>query len=336
MAGPILPRVPPRAAPSLTATTWAPVAYTTEVSGLTAGVTLMMPQVSLQSGFNTPYWVDEIRFTARTASYDPNSVILGDISAIIEFELQTGTHFFSQAALSSPSPVPMTLFCPTYSGKAQYENVIQNFTATSNQVYATRRWVLPKPLWMPAGDLVQAKVRRAASYGTGVPSITAQMTVIGRAVLPDTPPPTARCIPHIGHFTHPTGSTYSQANAQFKNPFTTPWYVQRIVMNTRDQTNSGTSVRTGYGFFEDPLGARSYAQVQISDSLGYKITGSSQGGYVPLADVASFSNDAAWTFGRPLPPGENYNVNFRIVAGSNDTTVFSPMISFVGYREELS
>lgn len=340
MAGPILPRVPSRPAPSLTAQSWAPVAYTTEVSGLTAGVTLMMPQVSLQSGFNTPYWVDEIRFTARCGSYDPHSLIVGDISAIISFQLQTGTHFFSQAALSSPSAVPMTLFCPTYSGKAQYENVIQSFTSTSNQVYVTRRWVLPKPLWMPAGDLVQAVVSREASFGTSVPSITAQMTVIGRAVLPDTTPPPARCIPHVGWFVHPTGTdtnvAFSQANAQFKNPFNVPWYVQRIVMNTRDQTTGGASVRTGYGFFEDPLSVRSYAQVQLSDSLGYKMTGSSQGGYVPLADVASVANDAAWTFGRPLPPGENYNANFRVLTGSDDTTVFSPMISFVGYREELS
>jgi len=340
MAGPLLPRVPPRPAPSLTAQTWAPVAYTTEVSGLTAGKTLMMPQVNLQSGFNTPYWVDEIRFTAFTATYDSSGGVQGDISAIIRFQLQTGTHFFSQAALSSPSAVPMILYAPTYSGNAQYEQTSQAITNSTVRNYSTRRWVLPKPLWMPAGDIVQATVSREAAFGSAVASITAQMTVIGRAVLPDTKPPPARCIPHVGWFVHPTGAgtsvPYSQANAQFKNPFTSPWYVQRIILNTRDQLNESNGVRTGYGLFEDPSGVSSYAQVQLFDSLGYKITGSSQGGYVPLADVASAVNDASWTFGRPLPPGENYNANFRIVAGSADTTVFSPMISFVGYREELS
>lgn len=340
MAGPILPRVPSRPAPSLTAQTWAPVAYTTEVSGLTAGKSLMMPQVNLQSGFNTPYWVDEIRFTAFTASYNSSGGVQGDISAIISYQLQTGVHFFSQAALSSGSPVPMILYAPTYSGNAQYDQTIQSIDNTTVRNYSTRRWVLPKPLWMPAGDIVQARVHRSTDFGTAVASITAQMTVVGRAVLPDTPPPPARCIPHVGHFTHPTGTgtsvAFSMANAQFKNPFQTPWYVQRIVLNTRDQLGETSGVRTGYGLFEDPTGVLSYAQVQLFDSLGYKITGSNAGDYVPLADVASAANDAAWTFGRPLPPGENYNVSFRVVAGSSDTTVFSPMISFVGYREELS
>lgn len=340
MPGPILPRVPRRPSPGITPKTWAPVSYTTSVGGLTPGTTLMMPQVSLQSGFNTPYLVDEIRMTAYTGNYEATSAsVFGPLSALVSFQFWTGKYFFSQGMGQQPSAVPMNLYAPTFSGGGQYEDVEQGISPTLSRRYSTRRWVLPKPLYMPAGDIVQATVTRSGTYATVAPAsnsnITAQVTIVGRALPPSTRAPDRRCVPNVGWFSHPAGLAYSEANSALQNPFKTPWYVQRLLLQTvRPNSPANDGVQTGYGFFASADGTRNYATVKITDSLGYKITGPGNGGYLPLGDIASSNNDCAWTFSRELPVDENYNVAFRIVPGSSTNPNFSPMISFVGYREE--
>lgn len=335
---PPLPRVSPLPVKSMTAQNWVPVSYTSTVTGLTAGQTLMMPQVTLQSGFNTPYFVDEIRFTAFTAAADTTSSRSTDIASFLSFQLQTGHFYFSQSALGSPSSVPMNMYAPTFSTNAQWESVFGvKSSSTAGSLYATRRWLLPKPLWMPPGDIIQATITRDVAVGSSLSNITAQMTVIGRALPPHSAKPVARCVPHVGWFLHPISTTHSAATQQLRNPFKVPWNVQRLILESRAtfDANFNTNSLGGYGFFESPDASQSYFQIRISDSLGYKVTGSSLGGYVPLGDVAAAINDGAWTFSRPLPVDQNFNVDFNFIGGGSLTSSkLQPMISFVGYREE--
>lgn len=342
---PPLPRVTRRPDPSPTARVWAPVSYTSRVLGLTPGQSLLMPQGTLQSGFNTPYFIDEIRFSVHTGT-DANALVAApvpDIASMLSFQLQTGSYFFSQAALGSLSTVPMMLYAPTYSGHAQAEGFAQGIGSGTSRFFATRRWVLPKPLWMPPGDLLQATVSRDVLYGSSLSSVDAHVTVVGRALPPDAKPPATRCIPHVGWYVQGLDSsnnalTYSEATAQLQNPFKVPWHVQRIILNTRFNPSSpSNSVGTTAAITEDRTGVTEYVRVRLSDSLGYKITGSTRGGFVPLADVADGINDGAWTFGRAIPPNENFNAAFMLVPGTGTNyNQLQPMISMVGYREEAS
>jgi hypothetical protein len=333
----ITPRVPGIPAKGLTPKTWAPVSYTSEVTGLGAGETLPLPQASLQSGFNTPYFIDEIRFTAYTGTYTGID-LAGDISGMIGFQLSASSYAFSRGGFGQTSFVPMILYAPTYSSAASttngplYESMRQAVSATENRRYVTRRWVLPKPLFMPAGDTILAAVNRVAAIGTDIPDITAQVTVIGRALPPNTPTPAKRQIPFVGYYVHPSTATYSEGNFQLLNPFKSDWNVQRMVIATRTTAANGFS--TGAGFLESPDGTTRYASIKLTDSLGYKITGSSAGGFVPIADVASRNNDSVWTFSRPLPPNEQYNAAFQITTGTITNTVFDVLFSMVGYRDE--
>lgn len=330
---PILPRVPPESSSLATAKTWAPVSYTSEVTGLGAGETLPFPQVSLQSGFNTPYLVDEIRLTAYTGAYTLASVTIGDISSILSYQLGAGKYLFSQGGFGQTPFVPMILYAPTYSGGGHFENMTQAVTGgTDARRFSTRRWVLPKPLYMPAGDAIVASVARDSVIGTSIPDITAQVTVIGRALPPDTQSPAIRQIPYVGYYIHPSTATFSEGNFQLQNPFNSDWNVQRLILATRNAT-ANNGVVTGAGFYENS-GTIRFASLKLSDSLGYKITGSSIGGFIPIGDIASVQTDAAWTFSRPLPPGEQYNATFQITTGSVTNTEFDVLLGLVGYRDE--
>lgn len=324
---PVLPDVSKRARKSLTANTWAPVSYTSEVSGLTAGTTLVLPQVSLQSGFNTPYLVDEIRMTAFTEPYDGvTAATTSDIAALLSFQFWTGSYYFSQSLTGAqPSAVPMWLFCPTYSSSACREHVY-----SADRWMSVRRWVFPKPLYMSPGDIVQATVLRDSTIGTIVPDITARVTIVGRALPPGTPGPAVRQVPAVAWFKHPAGQAYSEATIELQNPFKTDWHVQRLIMQSYASDDAG-GFNTGRGFFVNTT--TGYGLVRISDSLGYKVTGSSQGGFIPLGDVASPYTNCAWTFNREIAPDANFNVAFQIIPGSF-TANLSPLISFVGYRNE--
>ena len=317
-----------------TTKTWAPVSYTSQVTGLSAGQSLPFPQVSLQSGFNTPYLIDEIRFTAYTESYTTAAITVGDLAAIVSYNLHAGPYMFSQGGFGQAAYVPMMLYAPTYSGAAQYENVSQLLTATTSRKFTTRRWVLPKPLYMPPGDTIMASVHRTSNIGTAIPNITAQITIIGRALPPSTPPPALRQVPYVGYYVHPSTATYSEANFQLQNPFNSTWNVQRLILGTRNNVQADSGLATGAGFYEDPTGVVRYASLKITDSMGYKVTGSSGGGFIPLADIAAVQRDSAWTFSRPVPPEEQFNVATQITPGSGTNTAFDVLMSFVGYRDE--
>jgi hypothetical protein len=343
----ILPRVAKNPTKSMTAKTWAPVSYTSEVTGLTAGETLLLPQVSLQSGFSTPYLVDEIRFTAYTATAVPATLgsndapFEGDIASILSYQLWTGGLYFSRGGFGQTAFVPMSLYAPTYSGRAVNESVLQTETAATARRFSTRRWVLPKPLYMAAGDIIQASVARDVTVASGYPAITAQITVIGRALPPDAPVPQVRQVPFVAYYIHPSSSTYSEANFQLQNPNRSTWHVQRMIAATRcdGEADYGTGLlQSMMGFAPGGTSTTAstlrYAKIKLTDSLGYKITSGPGGGFVALGDLASPTSDSAWTFSRPLPPNENYNLSVQIVPGTSTNAAFDTMIGFVGYRDE--
>lgn len=317
----------------LTPKTWAPVSYSAQVTGLSAGETIPFPQVTLQSGFNTPYLIDEIRLMASMGVTGLSTVIP---AAFISFQLSAGRHQFSSGAPNQTPYVPMCLFGPTYSSTGAKEDVsvpINTGTLVQRR-YSTRRWVLPKPLFMEAGDTIHASVSRDASYGSSLGDISAWVTVIGRALPPGTPHPAKRCIPYVSYFIHPVANQYSEATNQvLRNTNAVPWTVQRLILVSR--SGGASTVALGTGMYENSSPSN-YATVRIGDSLGYKVTGSSAGGFVPLSDVATFYNNVAWTFSRTLPPQAYYNVAFNLVRGAGTPTGFQPMISFVGYREEVA
>jgi hypothetical protein len=201
------------------------------------------------------------------------------------------------------------------------------------------RWPLPKPLYMPAGDAVQALIRYRSAPALAAVDLAidrVNVTYVGRLAAPGTPPPTKRHVPWVASFETNSDNALAQTNDQFRNPFSDkPLYVQRFTQrNFIDINDPVGDVRW---FFESIAGegpglsaSPVYFNARLHDSLGYAIVPE----YVPLNDVFDGTR-AAWTFGRTLGPREQFDLQLqRSGTSGSATSKLYVQVGIVGFREE--
>jgi hypothetical protein len=299
----------------------APISLTAQVRDVVAGSTRVFDTAALQPGYRVPYLIDEIRFdldsefTQFFFDYYP-------LAPNVQFIFTIGQHQFSQV------PVPMSLYGPEYSENGSIENGDDNDAVQIADFFERRRWLLPKPLWLGPGDVIQCSVVRPL---TGIAIIdnanvnVATITYVGRTIPPGTPPPPVRNVPWVAWYQHPSEKTYSESNDQFRNKFLKPWHIHRTVAAI-----VGQNVGRSYDQYMFERATQRYATIKLADSLGYEITRD----FVPMADLYAAKYGDAWTFRRSIGPREQLNVAFNTFDPASSGAL-SPMVSFVGYREEL-
>lgn len=299
----------------------APISLTAQVTNVTAGSTRVFNTAALQPGYRIPYLIDEIRFDLDHAIAAIGFADYYLLATQVKFVFTIGQHQFSQV------PIPMALYAPEYSVYGNVENGKDSEAVLSTQTFERRRWALPKPIWLGAGDTIQCSIVRPV---TGIAAIdnanlnTASITYVGRTMPPGSPPPPIRNVPWVAYYQHPSTVTYSESNDQFRNKFLKPWHIQRTVAAV-----TGVNVGSNFDVYMFESTAR-YATVKINDSLGYQISRD----FIPMADLYAAGYGDAWTFSRSIGPRAQINVAFNTYDPAS-TGALSPMVSFVGYREEL-
>jgi hypothetical protein len=310
----------------------APVVFSAQTI-LAAGKATVLNAQTLQSGFRTAYFIDEIRISMITEEYEGGATDIGGaltgLSGLVSILFQTGSFQFSMDA------VPVGLCAPLFGQDFGTVNVGDGKTRD----YSTVRWMLPKPLFMPAGDVVLANVALAdnailTGYFSAEPCVTITVTYVGR-LIPQGYEARSRDIPWLAWWTKNTSESYKESSTRLRNPFLVPAHVQRFTQRTYQQfENADPTIQhykeesvTGQKAIDN---STAYETIKISDSRGYSIVPR----FYPVGDVFDVSRHA-WTFGRELTPREQFDmamttVGTDAVAGTDHIT----NVGLVGYRSE--
>jgi len=323
----------------------APVVFSASLTDLKPDTSYNAALQTLQPGFRTPYWIDEIRVTAESrinaAEYDSGAVSFTGLAGCIEAKFQTGHFAFSRY------PMPVGLYAPRWSRLDSGVAVNGSGLASGDSVlrgYATVRWPLPKPLFMPAGDALQCLIQyqgytplSAYDGGSGFNIDRVNITYVGRLAAPGTPAPQVRHVPWVSWFQKNATTAYAQTNDEFRNPFSDKhWYVQRFTSRSYYEGNLILPATTLYRFDEiavpeeAPVAFPSGVQARLIDSLGYSIVPN----YTPVNDVFDGTR-AAWTFGRTLGPREQFDLQLQsLTPAANTNRTGYTQVGVVGFREE--
>lgn len=309
----------------------APQLWSAALSDIPVGDVQNLNLKTLQPGFRTPYWIDEIRATASivypwVANPLPN---FSGLAGFLEAKWSTGHFAFSRDF------VPLGLHAPRWFRGSAGETIAGS--TTSRRAFMSMRWPLPKPLYMPAGDAVQGLIRYrnyASLAAAGLSVERLNISFAGRIAAPGTRAPDVRCVPWLSSFRKASSTVLAQTNDEFRNPFADkPLFVQRFTMRTfAEQLASGAldDQFTETTSYQGTTPAGVYAGVQMEDSLGYKIAR----GYPPVNDVFDGTR-GAWTFSRTLGPREQFDVQLQSF-GTVPTAglTYWTMVGMVGFREE--
>lgn len=324
----------------------APVAFSAQAE-LAANEIVVLNAQTLQSGFRTPYFIDEIRVSMMTSPYDATTV--GDsttfptraftgLSGAVDILFQTGDKMFSADFV--PTGLMAPIFGPLDYGSAYNDTVA---TVTRSRAFSTVRWLLPKPLFMPAGDVVLANVRLNDPFGvfgdywtSGAKAVKVTVTYIGRLVPPGYTAKT-RDVPWLAWFSKLASESWKSSQTRFRNPFLIPAHVQRFVSRTYAVKYESASPVENY--FSElwqtgqvPSTAVPYQELKMDDSRGYSIVPR----YAPIGMVFDATRKV-WTFGRELTSREQFNMEIRnalptpALAANTD---YLTNIGLIGYRTE--
>jgi len=315
----------------------APIAFTASASGLVNGQSIMLDTGTLQSGFRTPYFIDEIRIQVVT---DEFKVIGGGfawpgIGGDLRVKFQTGNRQFSKL------PVPIGLYGPVFSNQdfGTVDSGADDDGDAVRRSYSNVRWPLPKPIWMAPGDVIQAVFDYDAVgiVGAPKPPVTVNVTYIGRAIAPGTPAPDTRQIPWVSFFEYETNDGYLSTTDEFRNPFTYPMIVQRFTERTFYEELPNQNLREELSRGQTPAMLNTNGQfvsMRLYDSLGYAIVKE----FAPIGLVMDTSRHA-WTFSRSLGAREQFDLTLRTddLAGVAGTPVagWYTFTGMVGYRDEV-
>ena len=296
----------------------APVAFSAQtLASIEVGTNTPLNVGTLQLGFRSGYWIDEIRMGAWTNQLGGVTSLNG-VGGVVAFQFQTGTKQFSKNA------VPMGLYAPVFSqndfGDAQTAG------AGTYVSFSRVRWKLPKPLFMNPGDAIQCNVFNRSTVLSNKP-INASVTYIGRALAQGAQPPISRQVPWIGWFEKDSNLAYAECTNELQNPFTSRLIVERFTSRTYRSTTGETPVSSLMLSQLPNAAGDGYCEVRLEDSLGYAIVPQ----FAPIGAVFDTSRHA-WTFSRTMGPREQFNLSMRN-AGTVTTRFFS-QVAMIGYRDE--
>jgi hypothetical protein len=257
--------------------------------------------------FRQPIWIDEVNFVCRS----PISVA-GPLGFSIRCKLNLG-----RIAITSTRDGGNFVPLWGFGTRQQALGIVdQAYDTNGGTTWSSFKWRLPKPLYVPAGQVLSASFFRTAD-GQGVGALVG-ISYLGRTVEPGTPLPKKAAVPFVSLYEPPAGAaTAISSELDLVNPFLVPLHVQRFVMRVLETS--------GVQKYEDAFSGAARV-ITMKDSSGYDVIGDA----TPMLEVA-FGPRRAWTFDRMLQPKERFVVGYA----NNSAAVVSPTISMVGWREEV-
>lgn len=326
----------------------APIAFSANAQlQYTTAPNAILNTETLQPGFRAPYWIDEIHIglDCVTVKTGGRSATNSGMSAYVKAKFETGNFAFSKDAQ------PVGIYAPVWGSQAPFAvnflgiDVGNAASATEYYFYNYIRWPLPRPLYMPAGDVIQCRVELDPSFTSQVSAnnqIGFLLGYTGRMAAPGTPAPLVRHVPWVSHFREKfvSADTYAReyhTTDEFRNPFTKTLNIQRLTSRTYLDSNLLGSVQEQRDLYQYQYTGASHIGIKIDDSQGYVIAKNAIGdAYVPLLEM--FGAQKAWTFNRTLGAKEQLNVGLAC-RGSNVTGTWydydaTTIIGMIGYREE--
>ncbi len=266
----------------------------------------------LENPFQAPMWLDEIRIRlpASTGTDDPVAW------STLSLELKLG-----ETPLTK-SFVPIGLF-----GKALGEGM------------ATLTWKLPKPLFIPARELLRPTFYCAPFSGAPAKVIT--IIYACRPLPKGTPPPQVLQIPWVSYFVpptmtlpNPTDRTDQSTPSDLYNPWDEDLHVQRFIGRLMPQ-NDGQDV-------DDYMSLES-AFVNLTTGLvttGTMVSAQDSFNNILIRDPTPFGHvfnfiDRAWTVNCRLPPKGFYLFTMDRLwsAYGGASASVTAGISMIGWRE---
>ncbi|MFZ2152121.1 MAG: hypothetical protein WAV09_03375 [Minisyncoccia bacterium] len=313
----------------------APVIFSAQAT-LKVGKSAVLNAQTLQSGFRTGYFIDEIRISMTTepmiAGLGGNGDNCTGLAGVVRIKFQTGAYVFSADA------VPVGLLAP-YFGNDYGRHLAGTVGADpTNRSYSTVRWALPKPLYMPAGDVVLANVELATNsllttmFGAE-DAVKVTVTYVGR-IIPQGFGAKVRNVPWLAWWSKDHSTAYADAQTRLRNPFAIPVHVQRFTQRTYRGYYDAIAPEDTYWKEVSSIGQLyntndGYETIKIADSRGYAITNK----FVPVGDVFDVSRHA-WTFGRELTPREQFDMQMTSQGTLVANTSLTTNVGVVGYRSE--
>jgi hypothetical protein len=309
----------------------APVSFTAHLDAITPGQTQVLAVSGLANGFRSSYVIDEIRMQAYMRT--PSATLLQP-SYALAFQFRTGSYAFSRV------PVPMVLHAPAYTGIGNTGNPALRslFAGGLTRLGDEARWALSKPLWMAPGDQIQCIVKRdstAAATSVDDTTFVVDVTYVGRSLKPGTPGPKTRFVPWVAHYVHDFSESFSQTMEEFRNQFTFPLTIQRLIGRPLSKAVNGTFNSARVAMLPDETADDQYAAIYIEDSLGYKVTRSAIAGKFSPVGAIFDTERCVWTFSRPIGPRDQLNMQFQTL-GTNVLADQLFGVSLQGYREETA
>lgn len=292
---------------------------------LAAGATGIPPLQSLQSPFREAMMIDSIKFlvrglvtsTAPTTGYNFGGMVrarfkMGRIELSHDF-IPVGLY---GTAIQDPNIVGTV----PEAAQATFAEDTVGTTYTLSHF----RWILPKPLYVPAGSVLVPSIQRISPDGFSGDTLTVDVAYCGRR-LAQGPLPKEIDVPYIALFAPPetvppVGTTAMSADINLVNPFLVDLHVQRLVGRIMRRFTSSLILSDGFG---------STAKVTMKDSYGQNMVRDPS----PWNMVFDVSR-RAWTINQILRPKERYYVSITDLISSS-TQPESAMISMIGYRREM-
>lgn len=301
---------------------------------------------SLSNFFDTPMVIDEI----RTQIVTPNVEIeLGNFGGSVRFKLSLDRY-----ALSSVY-IPVGCLGPTFDG-ATIDSTTYQATSNSpeslNGAFADAyfmgffRWKLPRPLVVPAGMALEAKISReidglTVAYPSAGP-LSVNVAYAGRVARRQMPSGVTIPIPWVGlfenQFTTPSVAISDQLDLY--NPFQQPLTVQRLIgrwWNAYLATGLPDATRIALDT-TGTLGRDSidFPPTQVKLFNGFYVTN----GFIPGCSVFE-SNTRSLGVNVDLDRGEGFEISIDATSGLPSTGPDNPplgynrsLVTMIGWRNQ--
>lgn len=295
----------------------------------------------LENPFQSPMWLDEIRFRLDNAPVDSFWSLPGWDR--IRVELKLGNINLTNGF------VPISLLGKILND-SNGEGVIDNGTRVENAPFVFT-WKLPKPLFIPARELL-----RPTMYFETFPGAVARSVTIIYACRPlpkGTPTPTKLQIPWVSYYQPPdilisplspaVDATDQSTPANICNPWDEELHVQRFVgrLMGRARAHGFTSGFEEMGYMTLASAKTNYQNGKVQ--IGTLVSAQDSFNNILIRDQTPFSHvfsfvDRSWTVNCVLPPKGFYLFTVdRLWTGyePRDWEAFTATvgISMIGWRE---
>lgn len=321
-----------------------PIVLSTDAD-LEEGENLQLDAQALSNFFDTPMVIDEIRVQIKSPD---NFLTIGNFGGSIRLKLTLGRYALTDVY------VPVGCLGPTFDGGTIDNAVYQVGTYSPECIPAQFstyqvgffRWKLPRPLVVPVGMPLEAKISRQIEglnlvYPDNT-TVSVNVAYVGRVTKKRLPKGITVPIPYVGLYENVFTSASVAVSGQrdLYNPFQSPLTVQRLIGRWQNiYLDSGTPQASlisldangslGSTAIDFPL-----TQIRLFD--GFNVTNR----LIPGASIWE-ENTRAFNMNVELGPREGFEVTIDATAGVPSTGAQpSPdgsntsLVTMIGWRNE--